>query len=503
MEPRSYVSITVQLHNKSNTNNSTRHTKVLPPANGKKLWRVKRSVSAGSASHSSHNNDTHDTTQLDSSLECMNNSLRISAAANKFSMRRPPLRRPKNKPGKPKDFVFVDLSPVKNGDSEVSTEEDGTTASPTFPNNQLPSPTLSVDENAIAAALSTTTPKNQIFDIPQLNDSFSSISSDDDSIFSAFDNSSSLESAINAYMQATPQSVSTISVPRAAPLDSYGLGIMNLGVRNWEQNPMFKQPQQQQQQQPQQQTQQQQQQSQALTEQLFGYQQAMLQQYQQIQLLQQQLQQHQHQQLHLQQQQQVQLQQQVQHTPTIIPTPITSPREANDIEARIPNTNKRSKSASETSSSKRRASGQFQFKTYTGPNKSKQQIRHRHTASEPTKKYTITTVQNSASSTEVSIPTTPEQEHQTSKSAGLEAFMMLNEQISIDLQQEDLSTDESTSLNSGKFESYTPVSDYSDEDDYFTKSKDLDSNLFADCGIDQFLLQKPTDEFEFSGFVSV
>lgn len=81
---------------------------VLPPANGKKLWRVKRSVSASNP------------TSLDSnsSLECLNNSLKISAAGKQFLVRRPPMKRPKFKPGMPKDFVFVDLSPVKSSDDD-------------------------------------------------------------------------------------------------------------------------------------------------------------------------------------------------------------------------------------------------------------------------------------------------------------------------------------------------------------------------------------------------
>lgn len=40
------------------------------------------------------------------------------ATGGKYKAKRLPLRRPKNKPGKPKSFVFVDLSPVKKSDSE-------------------------------------------------------------------------------------------------------------------------------------------------------------------------------------------------------------------------------------------------------------------------------------------------------------------------------------------------------------------------------------------------
>lgn len=76
---------------------------VLPPANGKKLWRIKRLVSGLPSS-----------ADASSSLECFNSSQRILAAGKQFMLRRPPLKRPKLKPGMPKDFVFVDLSPVKS-----------------------------------------------------------------------------------------------------------------------------------------------------------------------------------------------------------------------------------------------------------------------------------------------------------------------------------------------------------------------------------------------------
>ncbi|KAL6451150.1 hypothetical protein SBY92_002488 [Candida maltosa Xu316] len=58
---------------------------------------------------------------MQTSIECLNNSLKIVAAASKFTIKRPPLRRPKNKPGKPKDFVFVDLSPVQSEEEETTT----------------------------------------------------------------------------------------------------------------------------------------------------------------------------------------------------------------------------------------------------------------------------------------------------------------------------------------------------------------------------------------------
>ena len=51
------------------------------------------------------------------SVECLQNSL-MMATGSEYKAKRLPLRRPKNKPGKPKSFVFVDLSPVKKSDSE-------------------------------------------------------------------------------------------------------------------------------------------------------------------------------------------------------------------------------------------------------------------------------------------------------------------------------------------------------------------------------------------------
>lgn len=102
----------------------TLRTQVLPPANGKKLWRVRRSVSTGNPASSDSN----------LSLECLNNSLRISAAGKQFMARRPPLKRPKSKPGMPKDFVFVDLSPVKSSEEEevVSSVTSSASSSPTL-----------------------------------------------------------------------------------------------------------------------------------------------------------------------------------------------------------------------------------------------------------------------------------------------------------------------------------------------------------------------------------
>ncbi|SGZ51647.1 CIC11C00000001848 [Sungouiella intermedia] len=107
-----------------NTNN---RMQVLPPANGKKLWRVKRDSTGNPAS-------------LDAklSLECLNNSLKISAAGKQFMSKRPPLKRPKSKPGMPKDFVFVDLSPVKTSEDEECGSVSSASSSPSYGEKLLP-----------------------------------------------------------------------------------------------------------------------------------------------------------------------------------------------------------------------------------------------------------------------------------------------------------------------------------------------------------------------------
>ena len=83
---------------------------VLPPANGKKMWRVKRTPSTNSKEGQ----------QSDSSRECLNSSLKISAAGKTFMMRRPPMKRPRAKFGESRAFVFVDLSPVKSEEDSKS-----------------------------------------------------------------------------------------------------------------------------------------------------------------------------------------------------------------------------------------------------------------------------------------------------------------------------------------------------------------------------------------------
>ncbi|GEQ66482.1 hypothetical protein JCM33374_g145 [Metschnikowia sp. JCM 33374] len=93
--------------------------KLLPPANGKRLWRVKRPVMTGGEGYQ----------KPDRSGEGLQNSLRVSSVGKQFHVKRSPIKRPRNKGGKNK-FIFVDLSPMKSNDYNVSkttTTHEGTT----------------------------------------------------------------------------------------------------------------------------------------------------------------------------------------------------------------------------------------------------------------------------------------------------------------------------------------------------------------------------------------
>lgn len=157
-----------------------------PPANGRKLWRVKR---------------LNQNAQPESNtVACQKNSLKI-ANSTQYGVRKPQLKRPKNKPGMPKDFVFVDLSPVKDDGAN-----DSDIASTTSYDSNQSSPVFSSADDSMSS----------------LNDSVFS----DDFDYSDFSFDSSL--IIDDYMQANPTQV------MMSP--EMGLGLMN----NWNQ-PMIPQ----------------------------------------------------------------------------------------------------------------------------------------------------------------------------------------------------------------------------------------------------------------------
>ena len=338
----------------------------------------------------------------------------------------------------PKDFVFVDLSPVKSDASDISSAEEPSTAATTPTQSPITSDTQSQYSTYQEDCA--------------LLDSISSLS-DSDSIFSNMEKSNIFDTSFSGYMQETE------SVSEQGSND-LGLGLINMDIQDWE-HTLFKPQQQAPTQQPALSTQ-------AISQQLFGYQQAMMQQYQQIQLLQQQL----------QQQAQLQLQQQQleQNISPIQPSP------ESEIETMNPFTHKRSKSTSEVT--KRRSSGQFQFKTYTGPNK---KSKHRRVVSEPIKRQAIKYLSSAATA-----PSTPKAQ----PTIGLEDFMLLNDQINISLNDDSLLSD--SSANEQKYQSFSPLSQYSEVE---RMPKNFDTSLL-NCGVDEFIILKQ-DEFEFTGFVSI
>ncbi|CAD1811887.1 hypothetical protein FOB58_003981 [Candida parapsilosis] len=454
---------------------------VLPPANGKKLWRVKRSVSSSSSSHSSNS------TQSQTSVECLNNSLKIAAAASKFSIRRPPMRRPKNKPGKPKDFVFVDLSPVKSDEEEVhehthmleteaiagvknytppssavaaSAAAGNTTFTPPTPfNEQLPSPTVSVEES--------------IFDLPALNE------------YDEYDAS---------------------HVGETTPTEELGLGIMNLDV-DWNQ------PQPIQQQQLQQAPQQMappppppvpQMSQEYISHQLYGYQQAMLQQHLQIQQLQQQL---------FEQQQRAIESQIISATST--PALSQQPQFQLQSPLKEPSVTQHQQQGPSSLPVKksRKTAGQLQFKTYQPKPK------HQRSASEACIKKPVRKPHYRSNS----VPFTPvqpqPQQQQQQYSAlpmhsadsscsdvSLDDFMMLNDQIAMNL---NLNLNMNQNQEEQVHSSFTPVSEYSETSEECGNAGASKPSGITACGFEELFMQtysnvtvKDTNnEFDLGSFV--
>lgn len=351
-------------------------SKILPPANGRKLWRVRlASASAKKAVGSNF------------SMECFNNSMKISAAGTSFLTRRPPSKRPKNKPGMPKDFVFVDLLPVKTQEAEMTGSNDlasissaPTSASASTSGSLPPSPT-----------------------------------SDDDSIFSNLDSATMMSEldGTGAYVQ------DTFSTDTRAEM---GLGIMNIDFgMGWQSQEAA---------------------SGAAELAPLAYSMNGI---------------------------------DTSSTPhfnnfvfgTTRGEDITSnttmqPRghkRAYTVDA-APNL-KRSKSTTD-----RRRSGEIQFKAYhapvAGPRK---QLNHRHTMSAPV------------------VPQIKSQQPQPV--SNLEDFMLLNEQITVFLNDSDTS-------DAGE---YSPVSEFVPEVDNTKLSN------FKGCANDQFMAHKP-EEFDFNSFVT-
>lgn len=137
-----------------------------PPPNGRKLWRVQRQLTPNG-----HTSNEHNPTQ-----QCLQNSLKIVAAGKAFLTKRPPLKRPKNKPGKPKDFVFVDLSPVRS--EESSSDESNKRQKSASVSSE--SCMISPPNSAYLANVSPFSEAQETF----------SVSSDDESLFSLYETTS-------------------------------------------------------------------------------------------------------------------------------------------------------------------------------------------------------------------------------------------------------------------------------------------------------------------------
>lgn len=410
-----------------------RSTQIQPPVNGRKLWRVKRSAST-------NNNTQLRTSKADakSSIECLQNSLKISAAGNQYLIKKSPMRRPKNKPGMPKNFVFVDLSPVINDDSSSDKENDKNASS----------------EEEKYTVLSQDLNDHSYFDLSAANDSFLSLNSDDESIFSSIETSSILSNSsfdTPNYMQSQTQNSNTQVNTQVNDSDSMlGLGIMNMDLTtdagHWQSNELsFSEPN-------------------YNPQPVISYNSninpypAMEQPHPEFS--------------------DAHYLQRANSLP-VIPSQqvIESPIKENVASI----SHKRSKSAVE--SSRKRSGSTFQFKAYKGPSSpsqkkiSKPQLRHRHTVSEPVK-----FVPNQNQNTE------------------LDDFVMLNNQISVPLNNDDLSSETSSLSNDSG--SFTPNTDYSETEEDTTvmsKSVCLDYSIFNNCETNNFLAQ---NEFDLKNFVS-
>lgn len=311
----------------------------------------------------------------------------------------------------PTDFVFVDLSPVKNEDDESS---------------------KSSSESSVSSM------ESPILDLP--NDSISSISSEDcDSIFSSL-NVDVNDSAFGnndtfPYMQEnihqnqnyadSTKFPSESSLPSPVTSDAsvfdqnvnFGLGIFNVDFENFHQ-PQRPQPQPQQ--------------NNNWMMQQFAFQQFL--QYQ---------------------------------------SQFNQPQYPQQYQPASPDV-RRTKSTSSTPMKKQRSSSGYQFKTYKGPNSSVKKPIHHNTKPH----------QRTFSAPTVLSPKTP-------NSCILDDYMMLNKE-SLD----NYNFAESTN----NVQTYTPVSDHSEEFEMLHKPIKMDDSLFNQ-NVDDFLIDRR--EFDLNAFISI
>ncbi|CAR65808.1 DEHA2E12386p [Debaryomyces hansenii CBS767] len=220
------------------------------PPNGQKRWRI-TSRKSNSSTIGSKNSKIPKSQRV---IQCLQNSLQIAAAGQQYQGKMPPSKRPKNKPGMPKDFIFVDLSPVKNAEDSSDEGDNSSLVSPTItpdttaldkqelitvspvttPDTTIDkhesntvSPSIAPDSTALDKQKSTA---DSYFELSASNDSFQSSQSDEESIFSLGDSSVLSKSSTfgtESYIQDYNQINSQSSASNDAML---GLGILNMDM---------------------------------------------------------------------------------------------------------------------------------------------------------------------------------------------------------------------------------------------------------------------------------
>lgn len=179
------------------------------PANGQKRWRIKKQNSLAKNSKAPKQNRV---------IECLHNSLQIAAAGQQCQTRKPLSKRPRKKPGMPRDFVFVDLSPVKNIDDSSDEDDKTSLVSPTITPN-----TTILDNQKL------NTPSN--YELSASNDSFQSLQSDDESIFSSLEDASIMSKSSSFGNESYMQEYNQINTqPTENNVTMLGLGLLNMDM---------------------------------------------------------------------------------------------------------------------------------------------------------------------------------------------------------------------------------------------------------------------------------
>lgn len=179
------------------------------PANKQKRWRIKKESSLTKNSKTPKQNRV---------IECLHNSLQIAAAGQQCQTRKPLSKRPRKRSGMPRNFVFVDLSPVKNLDD--SSDEDEKTS--------LVSPTTTPDTTVLDNQKLNTASN---YELSASNDSFQSLQSDEESIFSSLEDSSIMSKSSTFGNESYMQEYNQINTHHTENNNTMlGLGLLNMDM---------------------------------------------------------------------------------------------------------------------------------------------------------------------------------------------------------------------------------------------------------------------------------